>query len=53
MAVKTSAAYAASRLGGDTVEQALESAVREWRSDFGGEQDDRHHRHVWGERACR
>ncbi len=49
MAVRTSAAYAASRHAGDTVEQALESAGREWRSDFGGEREDRHHRYAWGE----
>ena len=49
MPTKTSAAYAASRLGGVTVEQALESAMREWRNDFGGDQDDKHHRYAWGE----
>ncbi len=51
LAVKTSAGYAASRLGGNTVEQALESAGREWRNDHGGEQDDKHHRQVWGDAA--
>ena len=50
LAVKTSAAYAQARLGGDSQEQALDSAEREWRNDFGGEQEDRHHVHVWGER---
>lgn len=48
MAAKTSAAYAAARLGGGTVEQALESAGREWRSSFGGEREDRPVRYVWG-----
>ncbi|HUZ84576.1 MAG TPA: hypothetical protein VMU66_07770, partial [Gaiellales bacterium] len=50
-AAKTSAAYAASRLRGDIVEQAVESADREWRNTFGGEQDDKHHRYVWGAAA--
>ena len=50
MAVKTSAAYAAARLGGSR-EQALDSAAREWVSDLGGEQQDRSHVHVWGDRA--
>jgi exodeoxyribonuclease V gamma subunit len=49
MATKTSAAYAAARLGGGTVEQALESAGREWRSSFGGEREDRPVRYVWGD----
>ena len=50
--VKTSAAYAASRLGGNTVEQATERAAQEWRTRFGGEQQDRHHRYVWGDDAA-
>jgi exodeoxyribonuclease V gamma subunit len=49
LATKTSAAYAAVRLGGGTVEQALENAGREWRSSFGGERDDRPHVYVWGD----
>ena len=49
--VKTSAAYAASRLGGNSVEQATERAAQEWRTRFGGEQQDRHHRYVWGDDA--
>jgi exodeoxyribonuclease V gamma subunit len=49
MPTKTAAAYAASRLGGDSVEQALESALREWRNDFGGDQDDTYHRYAWGD----
>ncbi len=49
LAVKTSAAYAASRLGGNSVEQAVERAGQEWRSRFGGEQQDRHHRYAWGD----
>jgi len=49
MPAKTSAAYAASRLSGVTVEQAVESAMREWRNDFGGDQDDKHHRYAWGD----
>ena len=49
---KTSAAYAGARLGGGTVDQALESAGREWRSAFGGEREDRHVQHVWGEDAA-
>jgi len=49
---KTSAAYAASRLGGNTVEQATERAAQEWRTRFGGEQQDRHHRYVWGDDAA-
>ncbi|HEV7725833.1 MAG TPA: exodeoxyribonuclease V subunit gamma [Modestobacter sp.] len=49
LATKTSAAYAAGRLGGGTVEQAMESAGREWRSSFGGEREDRHHVYVWGD----
>lgn len=51
LAVKTSAAYAAGRLGGVGVEQALDGASRDWRSDYGGERDDRHHRYVWGDDA--
>lgn len=50
--VKTSAAYAASRLGGNSVEQATERAAQEWRTRFGGEQQDRHHRYVWGDDAA-
>jgi exodeoxyribonuclease V gamma subunit len=46
---KTAAAYAASRRSGVSVEQALESAQREWRNDFGGDQDDAHHRYAWGD----
>jgi len=52
LAAKTSATYAASRIGGASVEQATADASRDWRSDFGGEQDDRHHRHVWGDAAA-
>ncbi|GAB3344640.1 exodeoxyribonuclease V subunit gamma [Modestobacter lapidis] len=52
MATKTSAAYATARLGGGTVEQALESAGREWISAFGGEREDRHARYVWGGSAA-
>jgi exodeoxyribonuclease V gamma subunit len=48
MATKTSAAYATARLSGGTVEQALESAGREWRSSFGGEREDGPVRYVWG-----
>jgi exodeoxyribonuclease V gamma subunit len=48
MAAKTSEAYATARLGGSTVEQALESAGRQWSSSMGGERDDRHARYVWG-----
>jgi len=48
MASKTSEAYATARLGGATVEQALESAGRPWNSSAGGEREDRHARHVWG-----
>lgn len=51
LAARTSAAYAACRLAGDSVEQAVESAVREWRNDVAGEQDDAHHRQVWGDSA--
>ena len=51
LAGKTSAAYAAARLGGNSPEQALESAGKEWVSDYGGEQEDRSHVHVWGDRA--
>jgi exodeoxyribonuclease V gamma subunit len=51
LATKTSAAYAEARLGGNTPEQALESARREWTSDFGGDRDDRHYQYVWGEEA--
>jgi exodeoxyribonuclease V gamma subunit len=49
LVTKTSAAYAAARLGGSTVEQALESAGREWQSRFGGEREDRHVQYAWGE----
>jgi exodeoxyribonuclease V gamma subunit len=49
---RTSAAYAAARLAGGTVEQALESAGRDWRSAFGGEREDRHVQYVWGEDAA-
>jgi exodeoxyribonuclease V gamma subunit len=49
LVTKTSAAYAAARLGGATVEQALESAGRDWTSKFGGESEDRHVQHCWGE----
>ena len=49
MPAKTSAAYAASRLSGVSVDQALERAMREWRNNFGGDQDDKHHRFAWGE----
>jgi exodeoxyribonuclease V gamma subunit len=52
IATKTSAAYATARLGGGTVEQALESAGREWRSSYGGEHEDRPVRYVWGESAA-
>jgi exodeoxyribonuclease V gamma subunit len=48
MAAKTSEAYATARLGGSTVEQAVESAGRRWSSSMGGERDDRHARYVWG-----
>jgi exodeoxyribonuclease V gamma subunit len=52
IATKTSAAYAAARLGGDSREQALESAGRAWHDTrFPGEDEDRHHRYVWGEAA--
>ena len=49
MPAKTASAYAASRLSGLSVEQALESAAREWRNNFGGDQDDKHHRYAWGD----
>jgi len=49
MPTKTSAAYAASRLSGVSVEQAFESAMREWRNDYGGDQDDKYHRYAWGD----
>ncbi|SDX85007.1 DNA helicase/exodeoxyribonuclease V, gamma subunit [Modestobacter sp. DSM 44400] len=53
LATKTSAAYAKARAGGDTVEQALDSAGREWSGGrFPGEQEDRHHTHVFGERTA-
>jgi exodeoxyribonuclease V gamma subunit len=52
VAARTSAAYAATRLGGGSVEQALESAGREWRTDVGGEREDRHARYVWGSAAA-
>ena len=45
---KTSAAYAADRLDGGSVEQALESAQRPWRAQRGGERDDAAHRYLWG-----
>lgn len=49
MPAKTASAYAASRLSGLSVEQAVESAAREWRNNFGGDQDDKHHRYAWGD----
>jgi len=51
LATKTSASYAEARLGGNTPEQARESAQKAWTSDFGGDRDDRHHQYLWGERA--
>ncbi len=48
--VRTSEAYAAARLGGDSREQAAESAARQWRDERTGEQQDRHHRYVWAPR---
>lgn len=51
MAVKTSHAYARARAGGDVPEQALDQAGREWTGGrFPGEQEERHHVHVWGQR---
>jgi exodeoxyribonuclease V gamma subunit len=51
LAVKSSWAYAVGRLGGNSVEQALESARTEWDRKQGGERDDRHHAHLWGDGA--
>jgi exodeoxyribonuclease V gamma subunit len=51
LAVKSSWAYAGGRLGGNSAEQALESARTEWDRKQGGERDDRHHAHVWGDGA--
>ncbi|MGY1829062.1 exodeoxyribonuclease V subunit gamma [Geodermatophilus sp. SYSU D01180] len=51
LATRASAAYAEARLGGTSVEQALRSAGDAWARGEGGERDDRHHAHVWGERA--
>jgi exodeoxyribonuclease V gamma subunit len=51
LATKTSAAYAEARLGGNSPEQARESAQKAWTSDFGGDRDDKHHQYVWGEGA--
>ena len=49
LASATSAAYAAARVGHDSVEQALESARREWEGGrFPGEDEDRHHRWAFG-----
>jgi exodeoxyribonuclease V gamma subunit len=48
--VKTSWAYAGSRLGGNSPEQALDAARKEWTRAAGGEAEDRSHQHVWGDR---
>ncbi|CCG01979.1 exodeoxyribonuclease V subunit gamma [Blastococcus saxobsidens] len=50
--VKTSWAYAGGRLGGNSPEQALDAARKEWNRDPGGERDDRSHQHVWGDRPA-
>ena len=50
MAAKTSAAYAERRHGGDSVDDALAAARKEWTADI-GEVHDRYHRLVWGEGA--
>ena len=50
LAVRTSWAYASGRLGGNTPEQALDAARKEWNREPGGEREDRSHSHVWGDR---
>jgi exodeoxyribonuclease V gamma subunit len=52
LAVKSSWAYAAGRLGGNSPEQALDAARKEWNREPGGERDDRHHAHVWGDKPA-
>jgi exodeoxyribonuclease V gamma subunit len=52
LAVKTSWAYAGGRLGGDSPEQALDAARKEWNREAGGEREDRSHQHVWGDRPA-
>ncbi|RBY94458.1 exodeoxyribonuclease V subunit gamma [Blastococcus sp. TBT05-19] len=52
LAVKTSWAYAGSRLGGNSPEQALDAARKEWNREAGGEREDRSHQHVWGNRPA-
>ncbi|TYP86904.1 exodeoxyribonuclease V subunit gamma [Blastococcus xanthinilyticus] len=50
--VKTSWAYAGARLSGNSPEQALDAARREWNRDPGGEREDRSHQHLWGSRPA-
>jgi exodeoxyribonuclease V gamma subunit len=52
LAVKTSWAYAGMRLDGKTPERALDAARKEWNREGGGEREDRHHQHVWGDRPA-
>jgi exodeoxyribonuclease V gamma subunit len=52
LATKTSATYAEARLGGNSPEQALQSAEAEWNGNkFPGERADKHYQDVWGEAA--
>lgn len=50
VAVKTSWAYAGSRLAGDDAQRALDAARKEWTREPGGEREDRSHQYVWGDR---
>jgi exodeoxyribonuclease V gamma subunit len=40
------------RLDGKTPERALDAARKEWNREGGGEREDRHHQHVWGDRPA-
>ncbi|SDF33149.1 DNA helicase/exodeoxyribonuclease V, gamma subunit [Blastococcus fimeti] len=52
MAVKTSWAYAGSRLDAQDADRALDTARREWNREGGGEREDRSHAYVWGDRPA-
>jgi exodeoxyribonuclease V gamma subunit len=52
LAVKTSSAYAGSRLDAQDADRALDTARKEWNRAGGGEQEDRSHAYVWGDRPA-
>ncbi len=52
LGAKSSWAYAGRRLGGNTPEQALDAARKDWNRTPGGEGEDRSHQYVWGDRPA-